>query len=200
MERTVELDLVARLREGDRSAFDSIYEAYRARIFSYLARLSGRRQIAEDLSQETWIRLASRGSSLRPDTQLAAWLHTVARNLFLSYCRSRQLDAGRTGELGCLSLCAPVGESPFEQAAAGELAGRLERALARLPTCYREVLLLVGIQGLRPAEAAVVLGLTAETLRQRLSRGRGLLAARLAAEPKPLARPPHDLEVSHDVR
>jgi RNA polymerase sigma-70 factor (ECF subfamily) len=191
VEGATEPGLVARLRGGDPSAFDEVYQAYRPRIFSFLARLSGRREVAEDLSQETWIRLATRAQTLRPDTHLAAWLFTVARNLFISHCRSRQTDALRTGEMGCLSLPAHAHESPFEQAAASELAARLERALARLPVTCREVLLLVGTEGLTPAEAAVVLGVTPEAARQRLARGRALLATRLGSgRAAPAAQPP----------
>ena len=64
--------------------------------------------------------------------------------------------------------------SEFEQ--------RLEAALAELSPMYREVLLLVGFEGLRPVEAAAVCGITPEALRQRLSRGRTLLSQRLNAK------------------
>ena len=78
-------------------------------------------------------------------------------------------------------------DSPFEQTAASELERRVETALATLPVTLREVLLLVGIEGLRPMDAAVVCGVSAETLRQRLKRARDLLAERLhASERQPL--------------
>ena len=69
--------------------------------------------------------------------------------------------------------------SPFEETAATEFERQLETALAELPLAHREVLLLVGVEGLRPAEAAVVCGVSPEALRQRLSRARALLAERL---------------------
>jgi RNA polymerase sigma-70 factor (ECF subfamily) len=74
-----------------------------------------------------------------------------------------------------------AGRSPFEETALNEADRRLESALAALPTTYREVLLLVGIQGLTPAEAASVCAISPEALRQRLSRARALLARRLDA-------------------
>jgi RNA polymerase sigma-70 factor (ECF subfamily) len=71
------------------------------------------------------------------------------------------------------------GPSPFDRAAASELDRRLEAALDDLPESYREVLLLVGVEGLTPSEAAGVCGVSPEAMRQRLSRARGQLAARL---------------------
>jgi DNA-directed RNA polymerase specialized sigma24 family protein len=75
----------------------------------------------------------------------------------------------------------PIGspDSPFESAVGSELERRIEAALARIPVAFREVLLLVGVEGLRPTEAAVVCQVTPEALRQRLKRARTLLAARL---------------------
>ncbi len=89
MEREVELGIVARPRGGDRGAFDEIYAAFNDRLFTFLLRLSCRRDVAEDLFEETWLRLVTSAGRLKPDTTLGPWLCTVARNLHLSYLRSR---------------------------------------------------------------------------------------------------------------
>jgi len=175
MDRETELALVGRLRDGDAAAFDVVYEEYRARLFSFLARLSRSRDVAEDLAEEVWLRLVAAGPRLRPDTRLGPWLFTVARNLYYSYCRSRALDETASG--GLLGLW-PAGHqrpSPFEEAAGRELERRVERGLAALPATYREALLLTGVEGLSPSEAASVCGLTPEAFRQRLSRARAAL-------------------------
>jgi|OpeIllAssembly_1097287.scaffolds.fasta_scaffold138055_2 RNA polymerase sigma-70 factor (ECF subfamily) len=181
MEREAELALVARLRDGDAAAFDAVYEEYRARVYSFLARLSRSRDVAEDLAEETWLRLVTSGNRLRPDTRLGPWLFTVARNLYYSYCRSRAVDESASD--GLISLW-PAGvrrPSPFEEAAARELERRVEHGLASLPAPFREALLLVGVEGLTPAEAAGVCGLTPEAFRQRLSRARAALDRELRA-------------------
>jgi RNA polymerase sigma-70 factor (ECF subfamily) len=175
MERDTELLLVGRLRDGDTAAFDAIYEAYRARLYSFLARLSRSRDVAEDLAEETWLRLVSTGSRLRPDTRLGPWLFTVARNLFYSYCRSRALDESAADGLISLWPAGSPRPSPFEEAAARELERRVEHVLAALPAPYREALLLVGVEGLTPSEAAGVCGLAPDAFRQRLSRARAAL-------------------------
>jgi RNA polymerase sigma-70 factor (ECF subfamily) len=182
MDRALELALVRRLRAGDRAAFDQVYDAYQGRLFGFLVRLCRRRDVAEDLAEETWLRLVARCDRLREDTRLAPWLFTVARNLYASYCRSRLLEESHAG--GWLGLW-PVGRpvrSPFEETVATETDRRLEAALANLPRASREVLLLVGIEGLTPQEAAAVCGVSPEALRQRLSRARAQLVRRLGPE------------------
>ena len=183
MERETELALVRRLSDGDEAAFDAIYDAFRAPLFGFLRRLTRRRETAEDLLEETWLRLVKSARALRPDTRLAAWLYTVARNLFWSHCRSSLPHEARTVELVDLWPVADQRPSPLEDAEASELACRLERALAALPARHREVLLLIAAEGLAPTEAAVVCGVTAEAFRQRLSRARSALSAALAAPP-----------------
>jgi len=73
--------------------------------------------------------------------------------------------------------------SPFELAAASELERRVERALSTLAPLHREVLLLVAYEGLTPADAAAVCGTSSEAMRQRLSRARATLAAKLRDTP-----------------
>ena len=185
MDRDAERELVSRLRAGDTDAFDAVYAEYNARLFAFMVRLSRNRTTAEDLLEETWLRLVSHAARLREDTQLGAWLFTVARNLYVSYCRSRMLEDVHASDLiglwpsGCPS-------SPFEKTAGHELGVRLEAALAELPLRYREVLLLVAIEGLTPSEAAQVCGVSGEAMRQRLSRGRAMLAERLRRSEQPL--------------
>ena len=182
MDRETELALVGRLREGDTEAFDIVHATFNARLFNFLARLSRRRDVAEDLLEETWLRLVSHAQRLRPDTRLGPWLFTVARNLHASYCRSRMLEDSHAAGLLALWPFNPARSSPFEETAANELDRRIESALAAMPAHYREVLLLVGVEGLRPADAAIVCGLAPEALRQRLSRARAMLAKALDDE------------------
>lgn len=184
MDRECELDLVRRLREGDLDAFDSVYHLFNARLFAFLVRLARSRDTAEDLLEETWLRLVRHAYRLDADTRLGPWLFAVARNLYVSYCRSRALEDASLSDPSDLWPVSFV-DSPFEQTAASELEGRVEAALATLPVALREALLLVGIEGLRPMEAAQVCGVSPETLRQRLKRARDLMAERLHTSERP---------------
>jgi len=179
MDRETELALVRRLREGELNAFDAIYEALNLRLLTFLVRLSRRRDVAEDLLEETWLRLVAHATRLQPDTRLVPWLFTVARNLHVSYCRSRVVEDLHADALIGLWPFGPNRPSPFEETAANELERRLEAAIAALPGRLREAVLLVAVEGLQPAEAAVVCGVTPEAMRQRVSRGRAALAEAL---------------------
>ena len=172
-------ELVAGLRAGDTAAFDAAYDAYRPRLFGFLLRLSRRRTVAEDLLDETWLRLVAHAATLRPDTRLGAWLFTVARNLYWSYRRASALEVEAEWMTSSQAQIPAATPSPFELAAGAELQARVERALGALSPQHREVLLLVAREGLPPSEAATVCGISAEALRQRLSRARIALAREL---------------------
>lgn len=168
------------LREGDRSAFDVVYDLHRPRIHGWLLRTTRDRAIAEELLQETFLRLARHASRLRPDTNLRAWLFTVARNLERSRRRWAWLDASRVLSFGDQPRA--VAPTPEDLAGASEAQRRLDLALAALSRTSREVLLLVVYEGLEPSEAAAVLGIRPDALRQRLARARAELADHLGEE------------------
>jgi RNA polymerase sigma-70 factor, ECF subfamily len=184
-----ERSLVMRLRAGDTAAFDDVYDAYRARVFAFLLRMSRSRPMAEDLLNETWLRLVRHARTLRDDTRIGPWLFTVARNLFWSHRRASMVQEACAPELLGLWPSTQPWPSPFDLAAAGELERRIEVALSMLQPQYREVLLLVVNEGLTPGEAAVTCGISPEAMRQRLSRARAALAERLnLTEGRPASR------------
>jgi RNA polymerase sigma-70 factor (ECF subfamily) len=184
--------LIERLRQGDSAAFDALYDQHRARIFSFLARMTGRRELAEDLVQETFLRLVRFAPRLAPDTRLGVWLLSVARNVCLSYYRWSAVDRGSLFTLRQREDAdAPV--SPFDMTSARELERRVERALGQLSFEYREVLILTAIERLPQEEIARMLQLSPEAVRQRLSRARKLLTKALErAEDTSLERPVPD--------
>ena len=177
--REHELALVARLKTADSTAFDEVHAAFNIRLFNFLARLSRRRDVAEDLLEETWLRFVDVLPRLHDDTRLAPLLFTIARNLYVSYCRSRAIeDEHAPGMIG-LWPSGYAAPSPFDATVARETGERLDAALAALPAIYREALLLVGVDDMKPAEAAAACGITPEAMRQRLSRARAMLARQL---------------------
>ena len=171
--------VVERLRRGDPAALALVFAAWRARLYSFLVRLTGRTEVAEDLLQETFLQLARHGRSLAPDTRLDAWLFTVARHLATSHWRRQRHRPEARGER---DVADPAARSPFEAIAAAETQRRLERALAALPESLREALLLVAVEGFDAANAAAILGVRPEALRQRVHRARELVARELERE------------------
>lgn len=173
------------LRRGDPAAFDSVFAAYRRPLYGYLVRMTRHRDIAEDLLQDTFMRLAQHARRLAPDTRLTAWLYTVAHHRVVSWARAQGVRAHLAGSLSDRgaaddgSAAADERGSPLEALASSEAQRALERAFAALAPPYREVALLVGVDGLTPREIAAILGLKPDAVRQRLARARGLLAAAL---------------------
>lgn len=181
-----EPELVAALRRGEARAFDWVYARYRVRIYRFLVRLAGRRDVADDLFQETFLQLARHARSLRPDTDLMAFLYTVARNRYRNH---RRMTLFRLGRLRALLLGGqpapsvvpssfPLGTpptTPFDEAVAEDTAQKLSVGLARLSPSLREVLLLCAVEGLEIDAVSRILGRSPSTLRQRLSRARAQL-------------------------
>ncbi len=160
--------LVVLLRARDERGFDGAYARYSANIFGFLLRLGRSRALAEDLFQHTFLRLAERGPELAPGSELRAWLFAVARNAFHSQARASAVAARATDFV-------PPPQTPYGADAVLALT-ELERALARLETSDRELLLLIGVEGLGHAEVAGMLRIDLAALRKRLSRARARLA------------------------
>lgn len=173
--RTEGEDREAHDHRAQAAAFDALYETYAVRIYGFLYRLSGRRDLADDLSQEHWLRIARHADTLREDTDLAAWLFTIARNLYRGHQRYPIFD--RLKRRDAIELDHPPAPTPEDDAGARQALARLDRALARLPEAHREILLLVGREGLEPSRATEVLRIRPGAARQRLTRARTELAA-----------------------
>lgn len=170
------------LRRGDVVTFDRVYTQYNARIFSFLLRLSNRRDTAEDLAQETWIKLAKAAPGLREDTRLGPLLFTIARNAFLSHRRWAMLDLSRIVTMGFETVSAASLEPMPDEAHEHAVALRaLETAMQSISVGSREVLLLIGVEGMDQEEVAKILGISYEALRKRLSRARKELTDKLAS-------------------
>jgi RNA polymerase sigma-70 factor (ECF subfamily) len=165
--QTSDKSILALLRRRDPRGFDQAYATYATRIYGFLLRLSGQRDVADDLLQHSFLRLAERGPELRPDSDLRAWLFTVARNAYLSQKRGVE----RVGENDALEVIRDYAAD----VEARLMLGDVERALEALRLEDRELLLLVGVEGFEPQEVARILGIDNAALRQRLARARARL-------------------------
>jgi RNA polymerase sigma-70 factor (ECF subfamily) len=163
-------EAISLLRRRSPRGFDLAYGAYAARVRAFLLRLCRDRVLADDLLQHTFLRLAEQGPELRLDSNLRAWLFTVAHNAYTSHARKHRM-------IDDVPLEALASRPP--DAEARLLMGDVESALGRLRPDDREVLLLVGVEGLEHQVAADVLGIRPAALRQRLSRARSRLLAEL---------------------
>ena len=171
------------LRERDMQLVADLVERCQHRLVRYLLYLTGRREYAEDLAQETWVRVLQRGSQYNGRQRFDPWLFAIARNLAIDYLRKKR-KAVQTASLPDdrdeILLVSSSGPSPFEAAARSEDAIRLAGQLQILSPLYREALLLRFQEDLSLAEIAQVLGAPVTTVTSRIYRG--LAALRSAFE------------------
>ena len=162
------------LREGDMQLVADLVERCQHRLVRYLLYLTGRREYAEDLAQETWVRVLQRGSQYNGRQRFDPWLFAIARNLAIDYLRQKR-KAVQTASLPDdrdeILLVSSSGPSPFEAAARSEDAIRLAGQLQILSPLYREALLLRFQEDLSLAEIAQVLGAPLTTVTSRIYRG-----------------------------
>jgi RNA polymerase sigma factor (sigma-70 family) len=169
----------------DRAAFADLYERLGRRVYAFLVRLAGSRPPADDLFQETWLRIARAWGNTIRAADVEAWVFTVARNVFLSGRRGHLAE--RRGLERLRLLPHPPAVQPDDLVEAARSLGALEQAYAGLSHEDRAVLWLAAIEEMDQARIAEVMGLSHSALRQRLFRARSRLAARLAPAP-PSAR------------
>ena len=170
------------LRERDMELLADLVERSQRRLVRYLLYLIGRRDYAEDLAQETWIRVLQRGSQYNGRQRFDLWLFAIARNLAIDYLRKKgkAVQTALPNDRDAMLLLPSSGPSPFEAAARSEDAIRLAGQLQILSPLYREALLLRFQEDMSLPEIAQVLGAPVTTVTSRIYRG--LAALRSAFE------------------
>ena len=140
----------------------------------YLLHLTANRASAEDLFQETWMRVLEKGHLYDGKSRFVTWLLTIAHNVAIDHLRRRSpasLDEMQECEDGPPFEVQDARPSPFEQAAANEESARLEAALNRLPAIFREVLTLRIHEQMKLEEIAQLIHIPVATVKTRLYRG-----------------------------
>jgi RNA polymerase sigma-70 factor, ECF subfamily len=167
--------LARALRRRDPEVLDGLIEQYQYRLFRYLLYLSGDREIAEDLFQETWIRVLDRGHQYDSKSRFDAWLFAIARNLVIDLHRRkkpRSLDAlTDADQKSPVDLALANAPSALDLITNREIEMSVQESLARLPAIHREVLVLRFQEDMTLEEIATVLGATVSTVKSRLYRG-----------------------------
>lgn len=170
------------LRARDRDLLGRLIHEHQHRLFRYLLHLTGSSAQAEDLFQETWLRVIEKGHRYDPRFAFVAWLLTLARNLTLDSLRRLRpasLEALTEPTDGARWSPAGPGPSPFDGLLAREQGARLAALMTEVPALYREVLVLRFQEELALDEIAAIAGAPLSTVKSRLYRGLRLLADRL---------------------
>jgi len=173
------------LKRHDPELLDQLIVQYQHRLLRYLLYLTGNRETAEDIFQETWMRVLKRGDQFNGKSRFDTWLFTIARNLVIDVRRKRtmsSLEAMReAGEDGRSFDVAADGPSPFELYQTNENGQRVAEALLTLEPLHREVLVLRFHEELSLEEIAQVTRSPLSTVKSRLYRGLSALKPRICA-------------------
>ena len=175
-----------RLAGGHEAALNDLMARHAQPVFQFLCRMLGNEDDANDLAQETFVRVYRHRASFRPGAKFTTWLYTIAANLARNHHRwlarhpqvSLNAESETTGQsLG--DVLPSSGPSPDGAVVAAERAAAVRAAVDRLPADLREVIILCEWQDLSSAEAAAILGATPKAIDNRLYRARNLLRDRL---------------------
>jgi RNA polymerase sigma-70 factor (ECF subfamily) len=163
------------LKRNDPELLDQLIETYQHRLLRYLLFLTGKREVAEDLFQETWMRVLLRGAQYNGKARFDTWLFTIARNLVIDLSRKRQMasldEMSEAGEDERPFEVAIDGPSPFEEFVTREDRAEVAEVLLKLEPNYREVLMLRFHEEMSLEEIAGVTCAPLSTVKSRLYRG-----------------------------
>jgi RNA polymerase sigma-70 factor (ECF subfamily) len=176
--------IVARLAVGDTRAFPVLVDRYRRRVYGVLVRATGRFQDADDLFQETWIRVARGAASFDPSRRFSSWVARIATNVAIDWMRASGTRAGfGAGDARDVAEDAASSAPIASQLMLAEIERtRLARALANLPERMREAVLLRYFEGLSEHAMSAQLGVPQGTVKSRLSNAIGALRRALVEE------------------
>lgn len=172
--------LMANWQRGDENALAALLSRYERKLWVFLHRLTGDKSTAEDLLQETFMRLLQHGSDWQPSARFSTWIYTVARNLAFDHARrmgvrkARSLDESNGSDDDHESRPALMNRIPGDDrggeraALDGELRARVDAALASLPIEQREVFLMREVMDLSFAEIAETTNTALPTVKSRM--------------------------------
>lgn len=176
-------EAVTRWQAGDMEAFTTLVQRHEGRVFRLLLRMTGSREEAEDVSQETFLSLHRHGHRFRQECRFSTFVYRVAANAALNRRRSLKRSRDRINRLEVRQAAGddlPHSPRNPEDATAGlEIEARVQEALLQLPDSLRLPVVLYEIEGLSYGEIASVLGLAEGTVKSRIHRARQVLRTKL---------------------
>jgi RNA polymerase sigma-70 factor (ECF subfamily) len=167
--------LVESARRGDPSAHRALYDAHVDRIYRLTYRLTGREDMARELTQDTFVRAFAALDGYRGDSALGTWLHTIAVSVTLNELKRRKRHQAREAPLDDALTIARSGPTSDPL-----LRDRLTEAVNALPEGCRAVFMMHDAEGFTHDEIGAALGISAGTSKAQLSRARAKLRVALA--------------------
>ena len=183
-------DVVALAQNGRESAYRELVRRYERPVFSLVFRMVRDRETAEDLAQDTFVKVLNNVERYRPEFKFSSWLFKIANNVAIDHLRKRQLDTISTDGSRHATTASEVeatsfdvvepGQNALEQLTSQELGTAIERAVGRLRPMYRSCILLRHVEGRSYEEIAQTLDLPLGTVKTYIHRARHELRKELA--------------------
>jgi RNA polymerase sigma-70 factor, ECF subfamily len=174
------------LKRQEAGLLDELIVRYQHRLLRYLLFLTGNREMAEDLFQEVWMRVLTRGGQFNGKARFETWLFTIARNLVIDHKRKRTMasldelvEAGNEEDRPITIEVADKHPTPFDRFSSIEDREHITAALLQLDTLYREVLVLRFHEEMTLDEIAKVTQAPLSTVKSRLYRGLAAIKPKL---------------------
>jgi len=169
-----------RYAEGDDSAFYAIARSLTPRLRAFLTRLSGSPALADDLTQETLLRIHRARGSFARGSAVVPWALAIARNCFVSHARAKKTRLSRTAlDVSTIEVASGPDANAEATLAAQQSALIVRQALAAMPVANREAFVLIRYEGMSVAAAAQLVGISEGALKLRAFRAYEILRAAL---------------------
>ena len=171
------VDLVVRAQEGDVVAFQRLFEAFGPKVLNYLFRMTGSRELAEDLAQETFILAFKKISSLREPRRFQSWVFRIAQNNVYQNYRGLKpqmvsIDEEKSQELSDVQRLSTPQPGPESSVLSDELQLVIRKAIDSLPEKYKVVFVLSAIQKLSYKEISKIVGRSLASVKSDIHRAR----------------------------
>lgn len=178
-------DIVALAQQGRERAFRELVRRYERPVFSLVYRMVRDREAAEDLAQDSFVKVLNHIDRYRPEFKFSSWMFKIANNVAIDYLRKRQIDtvsmdgsphASTASEVEASSFeVASRGETALDELEAREIGTAIEQAIAKLRPEYRACIMLRHIEGRSYEEIATTLDLPLGTVKTYIHRARNEL-------------------------
>ncbi len=162
-----------RYARGDNSAFAELYSGMAPRLATFLRRVCGRQELAEDLAQETMLRIHRARGSFAANAAVVPWAYAIARNCYIDHMRAAKariqvtMPTDQDGDAFVPEPTVGTESSAEAEQIARQTAETIERELNRMTMARREAFVLLRYEGMSVAEAAEVLGVTQSAVKLR---------------------------------
>lgn len=186
LDEATERELVRLARRGDTAAFDQLVVHHQRVVFNIAYRMTGNRQEAEDVAQETFVKAYQALDRFDPQRPFAPWLYRIATNTALNWIKRRRPEMELSEGV---PLTDPAAPGPEAQAIAADTSARLRAAIATLPPNYRAAIELRHFQGLSYQEMSESLGVPLSDVKSWLFRARRRLRKMLAPDAAEVVQP-----------